>query len=210
MSVLDYPAIGFIVIFLASLLMFGEFLVKAKGIFGTISAVLFILYFIHHLPGQSPALMITMLVVGLICIIFDGKLINNGSVAIVGLLLMMLACALPVPTVTYGIVAASAFLIGTVCAFFFLKVFPARNYWSKITLMEQLTSDKGYDSMSVEYKVLVGQKGKTLTACRPVGTIEINGQSYSGVTNGTWLEKGKSIEVVAVDGTRIMIKPIDD
>jgi membrane-bound ClpP family serine protease len=207
MGLLSFTFVGFIVVFLASLLFFAEMLVKAKGIFGLVGAILFALYFAHHLPGQSPFTMITLLVLGFLCIIIDGKLINNGSVALIGLILMLLACALPAPTVSYGVVVAIAFLIGSGGSLLFLKVFPPRDFWFKITLMDQLTSEKGYDSMNQGYKNLVGKVGVTLTPCRPVGNIDIEGNSYSAITGGTWLEQGTKVEVVAVDGTKIMIKP---
>lgn len=208
MDLLNFAFVGFVVVLLASLLFFAECLVKAKGIFGIIGVVLFGLYFSHHLPGQSPFAMLTLLFVGFLCIIIDGKLINNGSVALIGLVLMLLACALPAPTVAYGVGVAIAFLIGSGGSLLFLKVFPPRGYWFKIALMDQLTSEKGYDSINQGYKGLVGKAGKTLTPCRPVGNIEIEGNSYSAITGGTWLEPDVEVEVVSVDGTKIMIKPI--
>jgi len=207
-SILDYPLVGFIVILLASLLVFAECLVKTKGIFGIIGAVLFAFYFIHHLPGQSPLMMVSMLIIGFLCIIIDGKLINNGSVALIGIILMLLSCALPAPSLNYGVLVSAAFIIGTGCSLLFLKVFQPRDYWFKIALMDQLTSEKGYDSINQEYKTLVGKAGKTLTPCRPVGNIEIDGKSYSAMADGIWVEPGVEVEVVSVDGTKIVIKPI--
>nr|WP_239541163.1 NfeD family protein [Pullulanibacillus pueri] len=186
--------------------MFGEFLVRAKGIFGVISLLLFVLYFIHHLPNDSPVLMISLLVAGFILIVLDGKLINNGSVAILGLLLMMLACALPAPSWVYGLGVSAAFILGVCGSFLFLKVFPARAFWSKLTLMDQLSSEKGYNSINAEYKLLVGKIGKSITPFRPVGTIEVEGKQYSAITNGVWLERDQMIKVVSVDGTRIVIE----
>ena len=207
-DLLNYAFIGFIVIFLASLLLFAECLVKTRGFFGIIGVVLFAFYFAHHLPGQSPFTMIALLFLGFIFIILDGKLINNGSVALIGVILMLLACALPTPSVAYGVGVAIAFLLGSSGSLLFLKVFKPREYWFKIALMDQLTSEKGYDSINQEYRGLVGKVGMTLTPFRPVGNIEVDGNSYSAITDGTWLEPGIEVEVVSVDGTRIMVKPV--
>lgn len=205
MGALDLPAVGFIVILLAALLVFGEMIVKAKGIFGIVGVVLFILYFVHHLPNQNPGLMIMLLVFGLIFIIIDGKLLQNGSVAIIGVILMILACALPTPSAVYGILVSIAFIVGIIGSFFFLKVFPARSYWSKITLVDQLTSEHGYNSMNVSYKELIGKDGVAATPFRPVGTVEVEGKSYSAISNGVWLETGTPVEIISADGTRIVV-----
>lgn len=209
MGILDVTIVGFLVILLASLLMFGELLVKTKGIFGIVSFLLFFLYFAHHLPNQSPIFMVALLLVGFVLIILDGKLISNGSIAIIGIFMMMLACALPTPSLIYGVGVSAAFLIGVGGSFLFLKVFEPRAFWSKITLMDQLTSEKGYDSINQDYKLLVGEIGKTLTPFRPVGTIDVQGKSYSAISNGVWLESGVAIKVLSVDGTRIVIEPTE-
>ncbi|TCP31129.1 NfeD-like partner-binding protein [Scopulibacillus darangshiensis] len=206
MGILDLPVVGFIVILLAALLLFGEMIVKTKGVFALIGGVLFLLYFSHHLSHKSPALMIVLLAVGLLLIILDGKLITNGSVAAIGIVLMILACALPTPSVLYGTMVSIAFIIGVAGSFSFLKVFPARGYWSKLTLVDQLSSEQGYNSMNASYQDLIGQDGVTATPFRPVGTVEIEGKTYSAVTNGIWLEKGTAVKVVSADGTRIVIE----
>ena len=209
MAILDIPIVGCVVIFLASLLLFGELLVRTKAIFGTISCLLFVFYFVHHLVDYSPTLMISLLVVGFILIIVDGKLINNGSVAFLGIIFMMLACSLPTSSWVYGIGVSAAFILGVCCSFIFLKVFPARAFWSKITLVDQLTSEMGYNSMNDDYKYLVGKTGISITPFRPVGTIEIEGNKYSAITNGVWLESQQPIQVVSVDGTRIVVESIN-
>ncbi|MFC7393333.1 NfeD family protein [Scopulibacillus cellulosilyticus] len=206
MAILSYPFIGFIVIFIAALLLFGEMLVKSKGIFAVIGIGLFILYFIYHLQNGSPFLMLGLLILGLVLIIIDGQLITNGSVAIIGIILMILACALPTPSVLYGVTVAAAFILGIACSFLFLKVFPARSYWSKLTLRDQLTGEAGYNSMNESYKELVGKEGITKTPFRPVGTVEIEGKRYSAVTDGVWLKQEEAVLVISVDGTRIVVQ----
>ncbi len=210
MDILALPWVGFIVVFLAALLVFGEMLVKSKGIFSLIGGILFILYFVYHLNGNSPTLMIVLLAAGLGLIIIDGKLIANGSVAVIGIIMMMLACALPTPSLIYGIIVSIAFILGLAASFVFLKVFPSRNYWNKLTLVDQLTSDKGYNSINNHYKELVGQTGETATPFRPVGTVTIDNKSYSAITNGMWLNAGERVKVTTIDGTKIVIEKVHE
>lgn len=206
MALLALPIGGFLVIFLASLLLFGEMLVNVKGLFAAIGTVLYVLYFVYLVSGQSLYWILSLLIIGLIFIILDGKLINNGSVALVGLVMLMVASALPAPSLLYGVLVSFAFLLGVSLSFLFLKVFPPRSFWSKVTLLDQLSSDKGYNSLNSHYKELVGKKGRTSTPFRPIGTIVINGESYSATTNGTWLDANIAVIVVSVDGTKIVVK----
>ncbi|MBM7645772.1 membrane-bound ClpP family serine protease [Scopulibacillus daqui] len=206
MAVLNSPFIGFIVIFIAALLLFGEMLVKSKGIFGLLGAGLFLLYFIYHLHRGSPLLMLGLLIFGLVLIIIDSKLITNGSVALIGVTLMILACVLPTPSALYGLAVAAAFILGTSCSFLFLKIFPARSYWSKLTFSDQLSSEAGYNAMNESHKALVGKDGTTETSFRPVGIVEIEGKRYSAITDGIWLKKGEAVSVISVDGTKIVVQ----
>lgn len=208
MDILVSPTVGFFVIFLGSLFLFGELLVKAKGIFALLGISIMTLYFTYHVDGMG-FWVILLYLVGLTFIILDGKFIGDGTLAFIGLLLMILGLALPAPGFLYGALAGMGLVVGAASSFLFLKVFPRRNLWSKMTLKYQLSGEKGYNSLNESYKQLVGKQGKTVTPFRPTGTIEIEGKQYSATTENLWLESGQNVVVVDVDGTRILIKPVN-
>ncbi|MDG5788764.1 NfeD family protein [Evansella sp. AB-P1] len=207
MEMLDNASIGFIVVFLATLFIFGELMVRAKGLFGILGVVIMAMYFSYHLTASAGLWIVLLYAIGLVLIIFDGKVTGDGSIALVGLLLMILGLALPAPGIIYGVLVAMALIIAAPASYLFTKVFPPRNMWSKMTLKEKLSSDLGYNSMNEEYKDLVGKTGKTLTPFRPTGTVEIEGRPYSATTDNLWLEGNKTVKVIAVDGTRIVVVP---
>lgn len=206
MSLFAFPAFGFIVIFFAALLLFAEMLVKAKGSFAVLGSALFFLYFSYHLSEQGSTWIVFLLAGGLALIIIDGKIIANGSVALLGFVLMAAACALPAPSLLYGTLVVIAFVIGACGSCVFLKILPKRDYWAKLTLTDQLSGDRGYNSMNEDYKELVGKEGVTLTPCRPVGTVKIEGRNYSAQTDGIFLEHDTPVKVIEVDGTKITIE----
>ncbi|WP_139822792.1 NfeD family protein [Tuberibacillus sp. Marseille-P3662] len=206
MALLSYPFMGFVVILLASVLLFGEVLVKVRGVFGTIGSGLFVMFLSYHLTDSSPLGMILLLAVGIVLIIIDGQIFNNGTVAVIGIIMMLLACVLPVPSILYGTLVGLAFIIGLTASFLFLKSFQPRDYWSRLTLKDQLTSEQGYNSMNEGYRDLVGKTGRAKTPFRPVGTIIIDGVTYSAVTSGEWIEPGEQVIVKDVDGTKILIQ----
>ncbi|WP_100488615.1 NfeD family protein [Sporolactobacillus pectinivorans] len=205
MSFLIYPAGGFIVILLASCFLFAELFVKAKGILAIMGSGLFISYFSYFLTDRASSWIVLLLVGGLALIIIDGKIFTTGIIGIFGFILMVLGCALPAPTLLYGMLVGIAFIIGSCGSLTFRRWLPTRDYLDKLTLHDKLSTDRGYNSINADYHDLVDKKGITLTPFHPVGTVKIDGRNYSAVTDGIFLEKNVRVKVVSVDGTRIVI-----
>lgn len=203
---LDIPAIGFITVLLATALLFGELLVKGRGILGIIGLGLMTVYFSYYVTPESLFYLSMLYLAGLVLIILDVKLMNHGIVALIGIVLMMISLAVPAPSLMFGILVSLAFLFGLGLSFIFLKVFPTRALWSKLTLTDQLTSDQGYNSMNEGFRALVGKEGVTVTPFRPIGTVEIEDKPYSAISEGKWLKADVPIIVSSVDGTRIVVK----
>ncbi|KGA95996.1 hypothetical protein AJ85_20370 [Alkalihalobacillus alcalophilus ATCC 27647 = CGMCC 1.3604] len=206
MEWLDHATIGFIVILLGTLFLFGELLVRAKGLFALLGVAIMATYFTYHLSGDVGFWIVLLYLIGLTLIIVDGKFITDGTVALIGVILMIAALAIPSPNLIYGLLVSMGFLIGGFGSFLFLKVFPSRNMWDKMTLKDKLSSEMGYNSINEKYTELVGKKGKTLSPFRPTGTVEIDGEGYSATSGNKWIEANVPVEVVSVDGTRILIK----
>src|SRR5699024_1181740 len=141
-----------------------------------------------NVDSGSLVLMIAIYIIGLLLIIIDGKLINDGTLGTIGLVSVLTSVAMAAPNLTAGLYAVIGVLLGTGASFLLLKVFKKqkRKLWSKITLKDRLTADAGYSSMNETYIGLVGKTGITLTDMRPVGTIQIENQEYSAVSNGEW------------------------
>ncbi|SDC32508.1 NfeD family protein [Shouchella lonarensis] len=207
---LNIATVGFIVVFLGTLFLIGELLVRAKGVFSLIGVGMISIYFIHHLTGDVGTWVVLFYVIGLALIIFDGNVTSDGTIAAIGIVFMIIALAVPAPDMVYRILVGMAVIIGALAALMFLRVFPKRNMWTKMTLKDQLTSERGYNTMNESYKALVGKTGETLTVFRPAGTVEIEGQPYSAISGGQFLQAGVKVEVVLVDGTGIVIKPCED
>jgi membrane-bound ClpP family serine protease len=210
MDFLLIPSVGFLIIFLATLFLVGEMLVKARGIFGLIGLALVTTYFVFHISGENVLWILLLYTVGLFLVFVDGKVLNDGTVAILGVIMMVIAVAIPAPSIIYGVLSAFGLVVGAVISPLFLKVFPSREMWSKLALKDRLTSEQGYNSVNMSYQLLVGKKGKTITAFRPVGTIEIEGKHYSALSDGEWIEGEVEIVVVKVDGTKIVIKKVEE
>jgi len=52
----------------------------------------------------------------------------------------------------------------------------------------------------------VGRKGKVVTALKPGGTVEIDGNRLSAVSEGPFLEKGAAVRVIGVQGAQLVVR----
>ncbi len=208
-AIMSSDWIGLIFIGLGTLFLLGEILVNMRGIFAVLGIIFTVYYFYTFLTEPSTiVIMLIIYFVGLLLIFIDGKLINDGTLATLGLAGMILSVALTAPNFFAGLYAVIGVILGGALSFTFLKVFKRRNMWSKIALKDRLTKEAGYTSLNEEYVQLVGKKGTTLTDLRPVGTIDIDGKDYSAISNAQWIKKGTEVQVTEVDGTRILVKEI--
>lgn len=209
MDIFTYNWIAVVITCLGTLFLIGEILVNARGFFALLGIGFMTVYFSVYVEADSLMLMLAIYFIGIAFIIIDGKLLNDGTLATIGVACMLLAVALPAPNVVAGVYAVLGVLIGAAGSFLFLKVFKHRDMWSKITLKDRLTKEAGYNAMNATYEQLVGQKAVTITDFRPVGTIRLHHKDYSAVSNGQWIAKGTEVVVVEVDGTKILIEAIN-
>jgi membrane-bound ClpP family serine protease len=80
---------------------------------------------------------------------------------------------------------------------------------SSATLRNSLVNKEGVVSQPEEWAAIVGKEGTAQTALHPSGSAMIEGIKYDVVSKGDFIEKGKRIIVVTIDGNRIVVKKSD-
>src|SRR5690625_4479488 len=203
--IIVYFSFFFVINFLFFFLIY-YFLVNILFVFSFMIILFISFYFSVFLATDSLLLMLIVYFIGLLLIIVDGKLVNDGTLATIGLASMIISVALPAPNLTAGVYGVLGVIIGGAASLSFLKVFKRRRMWGNMTLKESLTSEAGYNCLSEEYGSVLGKNGMTLTDFRPVGTVQIKNKTYSAVTNGQWISKNSAVKVIAVDGTKILVE----
>lgn len=56
---------------------------------------------------------------------------------------------------------------------------------------------------------LMGREGVALTQLRPAGAARIDGRRHDVVTEGGLIEAGTPLKVIAVEGIRVVVRPIE-
>jgi membrane-bound ClpP family serine protease len=209
MEFLTQPFGAGLIVFLSGLLLVTEFLVKARGLAGITGLALLGLYAFAQNPTWN-TWSIGLLLIGLLLLLLDGKLIQDGTIAGIGLIFMLIGLVIPTGDWLTGTVVGLMWFMGIGMGFLSLKVLPRRDMWDKIVLKSALTRETGYSSVNQRYRDFIGKEAIALTDFRPSGTIELEGSRYSAITRGMWIKKGTRVQVVAVDGTRILVDEVTD
>ena len=90
-------------------------------------------------------------------------------------------------------------IIGTII---YAKYFPESR-------VAQLFISKGtVGNLDNEQLSLLHQSGETITALRPSGMATINGQRVDVVSEGSFIEAGRPIRVVAIEGLRVVVRAV--
>lgn len=94
---------------------------------------------------------------------------------------------------------AAGLIVGAVC---WLRFFPNSR------LAKPFISKNAIGEIGTDRPELLNQIGTAFTSLRPSGTALINGKRVDVVTEGTLIEKGTPIKVVAIEGLRVVVRAI--
>lgn len=81
------------------------------------------------------------------------------------------------------------------------------HFWQRLVLSHTESKDEGY-SAPADFSHLLGHEGLTLTPLRPAGTVVIDGVRYDVVSEGGFIAENSLIEVVLLEGTRIVVREV--
>jgi membrane-bound serine protease (ClpP class) len=73
-------------------------------------------------------------------------------------------------------------------------------------MARMFVSHRQIGTVHAEKPELIGQTGTAQTILRPAGSALINGKRVDVVTEGGFVEKGKPVKVVAVEGLRVVVR----
>jgi len=216
---LNNPIISSILIMIGFFGLLAEIKSPGWGLPGTAGLIALALFFgSAYILQLASIIEILLFVIGLGLILLEVFVIPGFGVAgISGIILVIVSLFLSMVgedpfldmhAVSMAIIQLSvALLLSLVLIFLLAKYLPKSNIFKRFILSEEERSVAGYTSRK-DAKDLLGAKGIALTTLRPAGTAEINGKRVDVVTDSEYIEHGRQIEVVEVDGMRIVVREI--
>lgn len=198
------------------------------GVGGLVSCLCFGLFFwSRFLGGTSGWLEVMLFLMGLLFIAAEVFVIPGFGVAgIMGLALSLgsLVMASRRFSLTDGGVdwtslsndvalVLGAFLAFLVAAIFLTSYMGQIPGLSRLTLQAEVAPSDSFvvtDSAPAWQRVELGQTGTTVSPLRPGGRIEIDDMMLDVVTEGDYVGPGNSVRVIAKQGTRVVVRLIED
>ncbi|WP_174350743.1 nodulation protein NfeD [Paenibacillus sp. JMULE4] len=188
-----------------------EIFVPGFGLPGILGVLGFGLYFFgHYIAGFAGAEDIALFVAGIILLFLEIFVSSFGILGILGALCLFSGVVLSaynkqMAAWSLGI----AFVLAVVIVVIVIRIFRHRGVWNRFILSEKLTAEEGYVSASSR-KELLGQTGHALTPLRPAGTAVFGEERVDVVTSGDFIPAGRTVKVIQVDGSRIVVKEMKE
>jgi membrane-bound serine protease (ClpP class) len=97
-------------------------------------------------------------------------------------------------------------LIAILVALFLLRYFQRLPFGKRLLLKTSLLAKEGYASSPEEDQRWLGKRGTAATDLHPSGIAHLNGDRVDVVSDGEFINAGQPVEVVRVDGNRIVVR----
>ena len=201
------PFIVPILLSIASLGLIVELYSPGFGIAGTMGLTAIGLFFFGHLvAGLAGLESIILFIIGIV-LIFAEFFLPGGIAGIIGLALIIGSILLAGGNVVnMGISIFIALIVAILGMVIIVKFFGKKiNMFNKMILMDATDTEHGYVS-NVNRVELLGKLGKSMTPLRPSGTIMLEGERIDAVTEGGYVDAGKIVKVIKVEGSRIVVR----
>lgn len=187
-----------------------EILTPGFGVPGTIGLISLALFFggrmVTGLAGWEVA---SLFVAGIILLSVEVFIIPGFGVAgVLGLAAIFGSIVLSYATAEAGLVSLGIALGATVVVIALAwRYISNTTTWQRLVLSTSLDRESGYVAPPSRAD-LVGKMGKALTPLRPSGIVEIEGERVDAVTEGGFVTKDTPVQVISVEGTRIIVRPV--
>jgi len=112
------------------------------------------------------------------------------------------------PTAGWIGVIVAVVMIPAVLVFAY-KVLPKTSF-GKTVLLDMPKRQKGEGIPDAEQlKALFGRKAVVITPLRPVGMCDFSGSRLECVAESGYVDKGKTVEVIKVEGTQLTVRQVE-
>lgn len=206
---LTNPYVVPILLSIAGLGLLLELFTPGIGFPGGIGLFALILYFYAHtVAGHAGFGTIALLVFGLLLVMVE-VVLPGGIIGFFGLAAIFGSIFLAGQDVkTTAIAVLFALIIASVGMVIVVKIFGKRlHLFKRIILNDSTSTESGYVS-TVNRPELVGKTALSLTALRPSGTIELGDERIDAVSEGRFIDAGKNVKIIKVEGSRIVVREL--
>lgn len=186
-----------------------ELFAPGFGLPGILGISGFALYFFgNYVAGFAGVEHFILFVAGIILLVIEIFVPSFGILGISGLVSLSLGVILAAYDSKQAMLSLGIAILGAVVILaIMVKYFGHRGVWKKFILKDEFRTEEGYVSTAPKQHLL-GKTGTALTTLRPSGTALIEEQRIDVVTMGEYISAGRPIEVVQVEGVRVVVREV--
>lgn len=209
---LTNPTVSSLLLTLGFLGLVVEVTTPGWGVPGTAGVISLILFFGgRFVSGFAGFEEIGLFLLGLILLFIEGFIIPGfGIVGILGIVSVVTSIILVFGDIQVALISLSIALTVSIIAFAFLwKNIKNTKFWKRLVLSHSESKELGYRAPS-SYEHLLGKRGTAISTLRPAGTIVIEDNRVDVVSEGGFISVNSLVEVVATEGTKVIVREIED
>ena len=207
---LTNPIVVPILLSIAGLGLLLELFTPGVGIPGLIGLTFLLLFFYGHLvAGLAGYESIILLVIGFGLLVAE-FIIPGGVAGFLGIAAILGSILLAGGDLkTTAIAVLIAMIVATVGMVIVVKFFGKRlDLFKRIILTDATDTEHGYVS-TTNRPELVGKIARAVTALRPSGTIKLDDERIDAVSEGRFIDNGKDVKIIKVEGSRIVVRELE-
>lgn len=155
--------------------------------------------------ANMPAIALIVFIVGMVLLVIEMFHPGFGVAGGIGILLLFVGVILTARIVVQGIIMSAVILALLAVLLVILLRSAAKGRLSRTLVLRERTDAASGFSGTEDLRALVGKTGTALTTLRPSGTADFDGVRFDVVTRGEFLKVGTPIEIIEVEGNRIVV-----
>ena len=202
-------SLDWILLIMMSLAFCQQLFSKKFNFFGVLSLLSLATYIALHSYSTGLSIFILLIFIGGIALIGLEMFIPGGIVGTVGVITLVYAI-IYVNKSTYYIafILVISLILAVILYYVNRNVFHKKlMFLDRLVLNDSISTKDGYVASESRLELL-GQKLIAYTDLRHAGVAVLENEKLDVVTDGDFVEKGNKIEVIRVEGMRIVVKKI--
>jgi len=162
-----------------------------------------------ELLASASVFSIILFFLGVGCLIADMFQPGFGFFGISGVVCLIVCIFVTAGTITEGLMLTAFFFVILLILIAIFIIFASRGKFpNKLVLREAETVEAGFTGTE-DMNFLLGKTGVVTSRCRPVGNVDFDGVKIEVVSRAEYIETGISVEVIEIEGNRIVVKPVN-
>jgi membrane-bound ClpP family serine protease len=149
---------------------------------------------------------VVLFIVGIVLLVIELHIPGFGIFGVLGVIVLVVDIFITAKTFTQGLIMTAVLFVIVVVLMAVLASFVSKGRLPKgLTLKQSNSTEMGF-SGAEDMKYLIGKSGTTITVLRPAGIVDFDGVRLDVITRGDYLEKATPVEVIEVEGNRIVVR----